>query len=94
MILIKRILRKFYTSVVSRDRIKTYINNGLVVGKNFNLHYGVLIDPCFEHHIQIGDDVTLAPNVHIIAHDASTKKYLNFTRLGKIKIGNRVFVGA
>ena len=56
--------------------------------------HGVVIDHDHTWHIEIGDDVTLAPNVHILAHDASTKRHLNYTRIGKVKIGNRVFVGA
>jgi maltose O-acetyltransferase len=54
----------------------------------------VIIDYSHTWHIEIGDDVTLAPRVHILAHDASTKKHLNYTRIGKVKIGNRVFIGA
>jgi maltose O-acetyltransferase len=38
--------------------------------------------------------VTLAPRVHILAHDASTKMYLNHTKIGLVKIGNNVFIGA
>jgi maltose O-acetyltransferase len=30
----------------------------------------------------------------VLAHDASTKKFLDYTKLGKVRIGNRVFVGA
>src|SRR6185437_4865608 len=45
-------------------------------------------------HISIGDEVTIAPEVQIIAHDASTKRHLGYTRIGKIDIGNRVFIGA
>jgi maltose O-acetyltransferase len=44
--------------------------------------------------ITIGDDVKLADRVHILAHDASAKKHLGYTRIGKVKIGNRVFIGA
>jgi maltose O-acetyltransferase len=54
----------------------------------------VVIDPSHVWHITIGDDVTLAPRVQILAHDASAKRHLNYTRIGKVSIGNRVFVGA
>lgn len=30
----------------------------------------------------------------ILAHDASTKKHLGYTKIGKVKIGNNVFIGA
>lgn len=54
----------------------------------------VIIDPHHCWHITIGDNVTLAPRVYILAHDASTKRALNYTRVGKVTIGNNVFVGA
>ena len=55
---------------------------------------GVIIDSSHYWHIEIGDNVTLAPRVHILAHDASTKKFIDYTRIGKVKIGNNVFIGA
>jgi len=54
----------------------------------------VIIDYSHSWHIEIGDDVTLAPRVVILAHDASTRQKLGYTRLGRVKIGSRVFVGA
>lgn len=91
---LEKILRKIYHRIFRRDHIKYLINQGLVVGKNFNIQNDVIIDSSHTWHIEIGDDVTLAPRVHILAHDASTKIHLNHTRIGKIKIGDRVFVGA
>ena len=44
--------------------------------------------------IEIGDNVTLAPRVQILAHDASTKFALNYTKIGRVNIGNNVFIGA
>lgn len=70
------------------------IKRGLKVGKNFNRLGGVVIDPSHCYHITIGDNVTLAPRVHILAHDASTRMYLGKTRAANVTIGNYVFVGA
>lgn len=72
------------------DRLK---ENGLRVGDNFNMLPECIID--FSHcwHITIGDNVTLAPRVHILAHDASTKIHLNYTKVKNVTIGNNVFVG-
>jgi maltose O-acetyltransferase len=69
-------------------------HSGLVVGSNFNMLQGVVIDPDHCWHIEIGNDVTLAPFVHILAHDASTKMFLGLTKIGKVTIGNKVFIGA
>jgi len=89
-----KILRKIYRRIFRQDIVKEHIKRGLVVGKNFYIPDDVIIDHSHTWHIEIGDDVTLAPRVHILAHDASTKKHLNYTKIGKVKIGNRVFVGA
>lgn len=70
------------------------IKRGLKVGKNFHRMGGVIIDPSHCYHITIGDDVTLAPRVHILAHDASTRMFLGKTRAANVVIGNEVFVGA
>ena len=36
----------------------------------------------------------MAPRVHILAHDASTKTFLGYTKIGRVTIGNNVFIGA
>lgn len=70
------------------------ISMGMKVGKNFGRLNGVILDPSHCWLIEIGDDVTMAPRVHILCHDASTKAFLNYTKIGKVRIGNRVFIGA
>lgn len=79
-----------------RSEISTedLISLGLTVGKNFSRQEKVLIDQSHCWLINIGDDVTLAPRVHILAHDASTKSATGYTRIGLVNIGNNVFVGA
>lgn len=73
---------------------KTLVANGLILGKNFRRMHGVLIDPGHCWLITIGDDVVLAPRVHILAHDASTYGALGYSKIGLVKIGNHVFIGA
>lgn len=70
------------------------ISMGMKVGKNFNRLHGTILDPGHCWLIEIGDDVTMAPRVHILCHDASTKTFLNYTKVGRVTIGNRVFIGA
>lgn len=67
---------------------------GMKVGSNFQRMNGVILDPSHCWLIEIGDNVTLAPRVHILCHDASTKRFLDFTKIGRVTIGNNVFVGA
>ena len=80
-------LRADYTT----DRL---ISMGMKVGKNFNRLHGVILDPGHCWLIEIGDNVTMAPRVHILCHDASTKAFLNYTKIGRVTIGSNVFIGA
>ncbi len=70
------------------------ISMGMTVGKNFGRLNGVILDPSHCWLITIGDNVTLAPRVHILCHDASTKGFLGYTKIGRVTIGNDVFIGA
>ena len=70
------------------------ISMGMQVGKNFGRLRGVILDPSHCWLITIGDNVTLAPRVHILCHDASTKGFLGYTKIGQVTIGNDVFIGA
>ncbi len=70
------------------------VSMGMTVGKNFKRLGGVILDPSHCHLIEIGDNVTMAPRVHILCHDASTKTFLNYTKIGRVTIGDNVFIGA
>jgi maltose O-acetyltransferase len=71
-----------------------YIKRGLRVGKRCDLQQPFELDPSHCWLVEIGDDVTFAPDVHVIVHDASTKSCVGHTRLAPVRIGSRVFVGA
>lgn len=74
--------------------VPSLIKKGLIIGENVFINFGCIIDESFCWLISIGNNVTLAPNVHILAHDASTKKALGYTKMGGVTIGNDVFIGA
>jgi maltose O-acetyltransferase len=86
-------LNKFRYYIKTGRVLSKLKKRGLIVGDNFDMMDGVSIDSSHCWHITIGDNVTLAPNVQIIAHDASTKKFFNYVKIGKVDIGNNVFVG-
>ena len=91
-------MRKILKELVYRLRgeytTEKLVSMGMVVGKNFKRLNGVILDSSHCWLIEIGDDVTMAPRVHILCHDASTKTFLNYTKIGRVSIGNRVFIGA
>lgn len=92
---VKKLIRKLleYLRGEPQHLGKLY-KRGLKTGKNFHRLGGVIIDPSHCNHITIGDNVTLAPRVHILAHDASTYIFFKKTRAANVTIGNDVFVGA
>lgn len=70
------------------------VSMGMKVGANFKRLHGVILDPGHCWLIEIGDNVTMAPRVHVLCHDASTKTFLNYTKIGRVTIGDNVFIGA
>lgn len=87
-------IRSLLMHIRSEVSTEDLISLGLTVGKNFSRQEKTLIDQSHCWLIKIGDNVTLAPRVHILAHDASTKKELGYTKIGLVNIGNNVFIGA
>lgn len=91
-------MKKRFRNLVLRLRgevsTDVLIKKGLTVGKNFSRQAGVILDPPHCWLITIGDNVTIASRVYILAHDASTKLHLGYTRVGNVTIGNDVFIGA
>ncbi|MGS2779040.1 acyltransferase [Robertmurraya sp. GLU-23] len=74
--------------------VKTCLNMGMKVGENCHGLFGSTIDVAHCWLIEIGDNVTFAPQVYLLAHDASTKRYLDYTKIAKLKIEDNVFIGA
>lgn len=93
MIILKLICIYPYRITTCSD-LRFLKERGLTVGKNFNIQQGCIIDDSHCWLITIGDNVTLAPNVHILAHDASTKNALGYTMIKPVHIGSNVFIGA
>lgn len=85
-------------SIINRLRgiedIPFLIKKGLTVGEDVFINFGCTIDRSFCWLVTIGNRVTLAPHVHILAHDASAKRELGYTKMGRVTIGDDVFVGA
>ena len=91
----KSLIRKFLEYLRGEPQhIDKLFKRGLKVGKHFKRMGGVIIDPSHCYHITIGDNVTLAPRVHILAHDSSFGLFTGKTRAANVTIGNNVFIGA
>lgn len=88
------ILKKLLNKLRGVQSIEKLKKRGLKIGENVTIMGEVIIDPSHCWHIEIGNNAIIAPRVHILAHDASTKLFLNHTRVSNVKIGNHVFIGA
>ena len=91
---LKQTLKKIIMLLNREIPTETLVKRGLTVGRDFNRQQGCYIDPTHCYLIEIGDDVTMSIRVTLMAHDAGTKKATGYTRLGRIKIGDHVFLGA
>ena len=84
-------------SYLRRRRREEYINDlvkkGLKLGNNVDIIDDFFFDPSHCFLISIGDNCTICPNVRLIAHDASTKKILGYTKIGRIDIKENCFLG-
>lgn len=87
-------LRKYILKIDDRSQLEIAIENGLKIGEDCHIMGECIIDPGHCWLIEIGNRVTLAPRVHVLAHDASTKRLLGYTLIGKVIIGDDVFIGA
>lgn len=88
--IVKNIVKRINGEVLT----STLVKRGMRVGNNFNRQQGSYIDPTHCFLIEIGNNVTFSTRVTVLAHDASTKKSTGYTKIGKVIIGDNVFVGA
>lgn len=72
--------------------IKELRLNGAVIGDNCHI-YGS-IDNGHEFLVSMGNNVTIASGSRLLTHDGSTKKILGYSKVGRIDIGDNVFIGA
>jgi len=71
-----------------------YVKKGMKVGRNLYRQNGTKFDPSHCYLIEIGDNVTFANNVQILAHDQSPRTHIGYGKVGKVVIGNNAFIGA
>jgi maltose O-acetyltransferase len=89
-------INKLRRDVLKRKKevyLDRLVQRGLKLGKNVEIIDTFFFDPSHCFLITIGDNTTICPNVRLIAHDASTKKSLGYTKIGKIAIGENCFIG-
>lgn len=89
-----KLIKDFLNLLRGEPNLKKLKKNGLTVGENFYYGTRCFFDPSHTFLISIGNNVTFSTRVHILAHDASTKKINGYTKILPVKIEDNVFVGA
>lgn len=88
-------LKNIFSSGDPAQRELEYrLNRGLIIGENTHIYSIEGIDGAWPWLIKIGNNVTISANVTILAHDASTNVVHCATKLGRVIIGDNVFIGA
>ena len=87
--LVNGVLKKCFN--IGPEGVDDYRRRGVKIGENVNM-YSCNIDYGHGFLIEIGDNCTIT-HTTILTHDASTKMYLGYSKVGRVKIGNNVFIG-
>lgn len=95
--IIRRLISTFREKPLTEEQMSQLIISriragGGSVGENVDI-LSSTIDLGEPYMISIGDNVTLT-TMRLLTHDASTKKALGYTKVGRVDIGSDVFVGA
>jgi maltose O-acetyltransferase len=70
------------------------VAQGLEIGRGTFVARNAYLDPGHPWLITIGEDSGLSPRTIVMVHDASMKHHMGHTRIARVVIGDRVFVGA
>lgn len=87
--LLRKIWRKITGSGYTLDELRDY---GVKIGNNCHV-LTTKIDVKHGFLISMGDNVSIS-DARLLTHDGSTKKFIGYSRVGRIDIGNNVFIGA
>ena len=90
--------RRFRSRLTSKIRgypdLHALADRGLQLGHGVYVGQQTLIDPWFCWLVTIGDEAVLSARVVVLAHDATTRRELGYTRIARVSIGRRAFIGA
>lgn len=83
----------YYHYRTDRLRLAERMKRGLKVGKNVYIMEDVEFDINYPYLIEIGDDCRISKGVRILAHDATTFRFIGVTRLAPVRILQGTFIG-
>ncbi len=90
----RNLLRRFARRIRGEADVRALQRSGLRLGDEVYIGIGAHLDPDFCFLVSIGDRSVLSINVTVLAHDASTRHSVGWTRIAPVTIEADVFVGA
>ena len=87
------ITRRVVDRLRGDPNLERLVAQGLELGVGTHISRPIYIDQLHPWLITIDDYVTLGPYVAIITHDTSLAQHTGQTRLGRVVLGKRVYVG-
>lgn len=91
MSFIRKIVNRLKEKRVDYSSVEYLKSKGVKIGENVDI-INSNIEHCHSFLVTIGNNVTIT-NATILAHDASTKKFLGYSKVGRVDIGDDVFIG-
>ena len=85
--------RRLVQRLRGETSLERLVAQGLRVGRGAQIDRGVYLDAGHPWLIDIGDESVLSFGAIVLAHDASTRLHTGHTRIARVTIGRRVFVG-
>ena len=73
--------------------LERLVAQGLELGVDTHISRPLYIDQLHPWLVTIGDHVTIGPYVAIITHDTSLVQHTGQTRLGRVVLGDRAYIG-
>ena len=73
--------------------VQRLVDQGLELGSGVHISHEMYVDGLHPWLIKIDDYATLGPYVSIITHDTSLAQHTGVTRLGRVVVGKRAYIG-
>jgi maltose O-acetyltransferase len=91
---VERVKRRALQRLRGQLNVDRLVAEGLQIGRGTFVARDAYLDPGHPWLITIGEDSGLSPRTIVMVHDASMKHHMGHTRIARVVIGDRVFVGA
>jgi maltose O-acetyltransferase len=91
---LERAARRLLQRLRGEQNVDRLVAEGLELGRRTFIARTAYLDPGHPWLISIGEESGLSPGTIVLVHDASMQRQMGFTRIARVVIGKRVFVGA